>query len=102
MIVPFPFSHSPNGQSRALRIRVNKDHQARLSLLVDEERALAKAIRCGPYAALGIQILWSTLFEELVGGGEFAGGELLTSAGCHYDAQSASSPSTNQFTISCG
>src|SRR5215208_5316814 len=44
-----------------LRRWVNKDHQARLRLLVNDEHALAKLVRCGPYAGFGIQILWSTL-----------------------------------------
>jgi hypothetical protein len=62
---------------------VHKDHQARLRLLVHEEHTLANPVRGGTEAGLGIQILCSTLFEDLVCGGKFAGGELLTSAWCH-------------------
>jgi hypothetical protein len=85
-----------------LRTRVNKDHQARLRLLVDEEHPLAKAVRLGTEAGLGVQILWSTLFEDLVCGAKLAERERFTSAGCDDDAHSASSSSTNQLTINCG
>jgi hypothetical protein len=81
---------------------VNKDHQARLRLLVDEELTLVKPVRCSSYAGLGVQILRPTLFEDLVCGGKFAGRERFTSAGCHYDAYRASSSSMNQPTINCG
>src|SRR5215211_5166184 len=76
-----------------LRRWVNKDHQARLRLLVNDEHALAKLVRCSPYAAFGVHILRSKLCELLVGGGKLAGRECFTSAGCHDDAHSASSVS---------
>src|SRR5215204_6247134 len=85
-----------------LRTWVHKDHQARLRLLVDEEHTLANPVRCGGDAGIVIQILWSTLFEDLVCGGKFVGRELFTSAGCHDDAHSASSSSTNQPIFNCG
>src|SRR5215212_7218504 len=103
--VPTNFAESPKGEVRRitlLRGWVNKDHHARLRLLVNDEHAPAKLIRCSPEPALGAQILWSTLFELLICGGKLAGRELFTSAGCHYDAQSASSSSTNQPSINCG
>src|SRR5215216_3178087 len=78
-----------------LRRWVNKDHHVRLRLLVNDEHALAKLVRCSPYAALGVQILRSTLFELLVCRGKLAGRECFTSAGCHDDAHSGSSSSMN-------
>src|SRR5215203_1866368 len=65
---------------------VNKDHQVRLSLLVNEEHALAKPVRCGLDAGLVIQVLRPTRFEVLVCGGNLAGRERFTSTGIHYDA----------------
>jgi hypothetical protein len=47
------------------RTRVNKDHQIRLSLLVNEELAGAKQVRRGLDTGLGVQILRPTLFEPL-------------------------------------
>ena len=69
-----------------LRRWVNKDHHVRLRLLVNDEHALAKLVRCSPYAGLGAQILRSKLCELLVCDGKLAGRERLTSAGLHYDA----------------
>ena len=70
-----------------LRSWVSKDHYARLRFFVNEEHALAKAVRCGSETALGIHILRPTLFEVLVCVGKLAGSEPLTSAGIHYDAR---------------
>ena len=69
---------------------VNKDHNVRLRLLVNEKHALAKLVRCSPEAGLGAQILRSTLFELLVCVGKLAGSERFTSTGIHYDAHSSS------------
>src|SRR5215216_7384760 len=69
--------------------RLNKDHQARLSLLVNEEHSLVKAVRCGPYAGLGVHIMRPNHLEMLVCGGKLAGGKRFTSSGIHYDANSA-------------
>jgi hypothetical protein len=52
---------------------VNKDHQACLTLLVDEEHALAKAVRCGLDSGLGVLMLRSVLCELLIGGDKLAG-----------------------------
>src|SRR5215203_3832753 len=76
------------------RLRENEDHQACLSFLVNEEHALAKPVRTGFDTGLVVQVLRPTRFEVLVCVGKLAGGEGLTSAGFHYDAHSASSPST--------
>src|SRR5215207_9266741 len=69
---------------------VNKDHQVRLSLLVNEKHTLAKAVRCGLDIGLGVQVLRPTLFEVLICVGKLTGGERFTIAGCHYDAHSGS------------
>jgi hypothetical protein len=69
--------------------RVHKDHDTRLSLFVNEEHALANPIRRGLYTGFGVQILRPTLFEVLVCVGKLAGCERFTSAGFHYDANSA-------------
>src|SRR5215218_7997305 len=69
-----------------LRRWVSKDHHVRLRLLVNEEHAPAKLVRCSPYAGLGAQILRSTIFEDLVCVGKLAGRECFTSARCHHDA----------------
>jgi hypothetical protein len=53
---------------------VNKYHQARLSLLVNEEHTLVKPVRRGLDTSLGVQMLRPTLFEVLVCGGNLAGG----------------------------
>jgi hypothetical protein len=70
-----------------LRGWMNKDHQASLRFLINEEHTVAKPVRCGPEAGLGIHILRPTLFEPLVCVGKLAGSEPLTSAGCHDDAR---------------
>jgi hypothetical protein len=72
-----------------LRCWVNKDDYVRLCFLVKEEHALAKAVRCGPEAGLGVQMLRAVLCELLIGGGKLARGERFTSAGIHYDAHRA-------------
>ena len=72
--------------SRVLRTRVNKDYHVRLSLLVDDEHALAILVGCSSEAGLGVQILRSALLELLVGGGELAGRERFTSTGFYDDA----------------
>jgi hypothetical protein len=64
------------------RTRVNKDHQTRLSLLVNEEYAGAKLVRCSPYAGLGVHILRPTLYELLAGGGKLAAREVSRALGC--------------------
>jgi hypothetical protein len=69
---------------------VNKYHHARLSLLVNEEHALAKAVRCGLDTGLGVLLLRSVLCELLIGGDKLAGREHFTSAGCEDDAHSGS------------
>jgi hypothetical protein len=69
---------------------VNKDDYARLRFLVNEEHALVKPVRRGLDTGLGVQILRPTLFEVLVCVDKLTGGERFTSAGCHYDAHSAS------------
>src|SRR5215208_5628044 len=74
--------------AQPLRRWVNKDHQARLRFLVNDERALAKAVRCGLDPALAVQILRSVLCELLIGGDKLAGRERFTSAGCDDDAHS--------------
>jgi hypothetical protein len=43
-----------------LRIRVNKNHQARLRFLVDEEHALAKPVRCGRDAGVSTTLVYVT------------------------------------------
>src|SRR5215218_7131071 len=73
-----------------LSTRVRKYHYARLSLLVNEEHSLAKPVRCGPYAGLGVHILRPNHLEMLVCGGQLAGGKRFTSAGFHDDAHSVS------------
>src|SRR5215203_4743223 len=74
---------------------VNKDDYARLRFLVSEEHAGAKPVRCGPEAALGVHILWPTLFEVLVCGGNLAGRERFTSTGMHYDVHSSPTARSN-------
>src|SRR5215213_489164 len=73
-----------------LRGGVDKDHHARLRILVNDEHALAIPVRCGLDTGLGVRILRPLLFEVLVGVGKLAGGERFTRAGLHYDARSAS------------
>src|SRR5215217_7959638 len=51
-----------------LRRWVNKGHHVRLRLLVNDEHALAKLVRCSPEAAFGAQILRYKLCELLVCG----------------------------------
>ena len=81
-------SRIPTSENAILPRRwVNKDHHTRLGLLVDDEHARAKPVRCGPEAGLGAQVLRPTLFELLVCVGKLAGRERLTSAGCHDDAR---------------
>src|SRR5215216_4037343 len=75
------------------RRRVYKDHQVCPRLLVNEEHALAKPVRRGIDAGLGVQILRPTLFEVLVCVGKLTGREGFASAGFHYDAHNASSSS---------
>src|SRR5829696_10023197 len=72
------------------RTWVNKDHQTRLNLLVNEEHTLAKQVRRGLDTGLGVHILRTMLFELLVCGGKLAGHERFTSARCHYEAHSGS------------
>ena len=69
-----------------LRRWVNKDHQARLRLLVNDEHKLVNPVRCGLDPGLGVLMLRSVLCEVLIGGGKLAGRERLTSAGCDHDA----------------
>jgi hypothetical protein len=73
-----------------LRGWMNKYHQASLRFLVDDEHALAKAVRSGTEAGLGVQMLRPKLFELLVCVGKLAGRERFTSTGIHYDAHSVS------------
>ena len=60
---------------------MSKDDYARVRFFVNEEHPLAKPVRCGSEAALGVHILRPTLFELLVCVGKLAGRECLTSAG---------------------
>src|SRR5918995_4060509 len=76
------------------RRRVNKDHQACPRLLVNEEHALTKPVRPGLDTGLVVQVLRPTRFEVLVCVGKLEWRERFTSAGCYYDAHSASSSST--------
>jgi len=66
---------------------MNKDHQASLRFLINEEHSGAKPVRRGPETRLGIHILRPTLFELLVCVSKLAGSEPLTSAGCHDHAR---------------
>jgi len=75
---------------------VNKDHHARLGFLINEEHALAKPVRCGPEAGLGVLMLWSVFCELLIGAGKLAGGKCFTSAGYHYDTRNSSRVRRNQ------
>src|SRR5215212_1302666 len=62
------------------RTWVNKDHQTRLRLLLNEVHVLAKPVRCSPYVGLGVRLFRPTLFEVLLSGGRLAGRERFTSA----------------------
>jgi len=75
---------------------VSKDDYGRLRFFVNEEHALAKAVRCGSETALGVHILRPTLFEVLVCVGKLAGSEPLTSAGCYDNARHGQEPLTSK------
>jgi hypothetical protein len=64
-----------------LRGWVNKDHHALLSLLVNDEHALAIPVRRSLDTGLGVQISGPTLFEVLVGFGKLAGVNALRALG---------------------
>ena len=66
---------------------MNKDHQASLRFLINEEHTGAKPVRCAPEVGLGIHILRPTLFKLLVCVGKLDGSKPLTSAGCGDDAR---------------
>src|SRR5215211_1952269 len=68
------------------RTSVNKYNQVRLRLLINEEHALAKAVRRGLDTGLGVPILRPTLYEDLVCTGKLARGERFASTGCDDDA----------------
>ena len=74
-----------------LSTRVHKYHQASLRFLVDDEHALAKAVRSDTEAGLGVQMLRPKLFELLVCGDKLAGVNGFASAGIYYDAHNSSS-----------
>jgi hypothetical protein len=69
---------------------VSKDDYARLRFLVDDEHALAKAVRCSTEAGFGALMLRSVLCELLIGGDKLAGGERFASTRIHYEAKSVS------------
>src|SRR5215218_1335383 len=78
---------------------VNKQHHAGFGLLVDDEHVRAKLVQGGLEAGLGIHVLWPTLCEVSVCGGQLTWCERFTSARLHYDAHKATSSPTNRPTI---